>query len=423
MAEIRLIRGMGSIKKVRSCTHGPGGKPGPGTGRCSCKVEARWRDAAGEDQREVFDTYKAALNHLNDVYQKKRYATGKTDKPRGTIQLLEPYAKNWLDKMTELAPTSAKLYKSELDLHTYPYMGMLPVKKISEERLKEHIVMLQDRNVYPGTIRQLVTNVLRPIFNQAIKEGLITENPCDELKLPKVPKADRYVPTMEETHAIALAIKPRWRLAIYLMVGCGLRQGEMLAVDTTTRISPGRIYLRRQRLQKGGFGNLKHDHEEIGRGIPMDPFVEAEWDRHIEEFGIEEGGLLFPSKDGATTLSPSTFSYDLIKALKELGWEDKKIKVHNFRHAFASLSIAAGVELPEVARMLGHKDVKITYKLYYHFPRNWSVITRKISSFMSSSIPEGSGLPDVLDQDEKQEQIDAHLKALADLGVVLDLAA
>jgi integrase len=41
-------------------------------------------------------------------------------------------------------------------------------------------------------------------------------------------------------------------------------------------------------------------------------------------------------------------------------------RFHDLRHSAASLLIAAGVELVEVSKLLGHSDVRITGTLYTH---------------------------------------------------------
>jgi len=41
-------------------------------------------------------------------------------------------------------------------------------------------------------------------------------------------------------------------------------------------------------------------------------------------------------------------------------------RFHDLRHSAASLLIAAGVELVEVSKLLGHSDIRITGNLYTH---------------------------------------------------------
>ena len=44
-----------------------------------------------------------------------------------------------------------------------------------------------------------------------------------------------------------------------------------------------------------------------------------------------------------------------------------RLTAHSFRHTFASLLLAQKRPVPEVSRLLGHKNAQITYGTYAHF--------------------------------------------------------
>jgi integrase len=43
-----------------------------------------------------------------------------------------------------------------------------------------------------------------------------------------------------------------------------------------------------------------------------------------------------------------------------------KLTFHQLRHGAASLSLLAGVALPDLSRRLGHADVSVTTRIYAH---------------------------------------------------------
>jgi integrase len=48
----------------------------------------------------------------------------------------------------------------------------------------------------------------------------------------------------------------------------------------------------------------------------------------------------------------------------------KHIRIHDFRHTHASLLINEGINIMEVSRRLGHRDIKETLETYSHlYPR------------------------------------------------------
>lgn len=44
----------------------------------------------------------------------------------------------------------------------------------------------------------------------------------------------------------------------------------------------------------------------------------------------------------------------------------KKIRIHDFRHSHVSLLANAGINIQEIARRLGHSDIKMTWNTYAH---------------------------------------------------------
>lgn len=48
----------------------------------------------------------------------------------------------------------------------------------------------------------------------------------------------------------------------------------------------------------------------------------------------------------------------------------KTIRIHDFRHSHASLLANEGINIQEIARRLGHSDIKMTWNVYAHlYPR------------------------------------------------------
>ena len=45
----------------------------------------------------------------------------------------------------------------------------------------------------------------------------------------------------------------------------------------------------------------------------------------------------------------------------------RRIRLHDHRHAYATLRIAAGHNIADVSKQLGHHSIKITVDTYYHY--------------------------------------------------------
>ena len=78
----------------------------------------------------------------------------------------------------------------------------------------------------------------------------------------------------------------------------------------------------------------------------------ALWSEHFRVCGGEEC-----LRD--TTIEKANMRFSTAAGLKH-------ISVHEFRHSHATLLANAGINIQEVARRLGHSDVKETWQTYAH---------------------------------------------------------
>jgi integrase len=70
---------------------------------------------------------------------------------------------------------------------------------------------------------------------------------------------------------------------------------------------------------------------------------------------------VFPSATGTSAFQGIQKDWRAIR--QEAGIED--VRIHDLRHSFASFGIAAGLSLPVIGELLGHKDVSTTQR-YAH---------------------------------------------------------
>lgn len=444
MADVALKHGMGTLrttchpKKIHNVP-----QPYPDDAPAACKKgtckhdwEARWRE--GDSQpKKIFAEKAAGLAHLTGIYNKKlkgeeRILTPKPVPGQSRVVLLEPYALAWLSKKKGISEQTRDKYRIILGKHVFPHIGKTPISRIKEAHIVKLVEFLYSEDkktgktpVYPGTVKSLMKYLLKPIFALAIKEGLTKEQPItDEIDIRDNPDVDRYVPSSGEVHAIGQQIRRFFRAAIYLMAGCGLREAEALAV-TKDCIRGDRLFIKRQWRGKYGFKNLKYDRTKKGRWIPLDPIVLHELERHIEEYGVADGQPLFYSSgDRNKPFGAATLEDYLREACLVLGLADKKIRPHNLRHFFASCCVERGVELAEVSRMLGHKSVETTYKIYYQLPKNLDRIKLAINGFLSAEVPDNVillGAHQLAAEDNASEinELVARLKAISGMEVIL----
>ena len=197
-----------------------------------------------------------------------------------------------------------------------------------------------------------VLDLLRQILNHAIRCGHIATNPARNIKRNPRPRPTRFLSREEiqrlhralDRHAQRSVSKRQQADIIRLLLLTGCRKNEI-------------VRLRRQEVD-GDCLNLAD-----GKTGPRRVFLNARA-RAIVERRLQEGDgpWMFPS-----VRSPSRHQNDGLAlwytVRREAGIED--VRLHDLRHSVATHAVMAGVPLPVVARLLGHRHPSITLR-YAH---------------------------------------------------------
>jgi integrase len=147
-----------------------------------------------------------------------------------------------------------------------------------------------------------------------------------------------------------------WGCAFY----AGLRRGELRALLwRDVDLADGLIRVERSMSGHGETGEPK---SRAGRrGVPI---VAALRDLLVEhKLVTRDAGLVFGSS-AAQPFTPTAVRKRALTAWRLAGLEP--IGLHECRHTFASLLIAAGVNAKAITAYLGHASIQTTFDLYGH---------------------------------------------------------
>ncbi|MEH1056172.1 site-specific integrase [Micromonospora sp. CPCC 206171] len=292
------------------------------------------------------------------------------------------YADEWLAAATTDELTRDRI-EYELRLHVYPVFGHKPLTAIQPATIRDWARRLQESGLAASYRRVLFTDVSM-IFNAAVDDKKIVSNPF-AVKSIRRPKA---LPTKVVPWSVALLAafrentKPRYRVAVDLGAGCGLRQGEIFAVSPED-LDPGRPVLHVTRQIKLVRKTLIFAPPKGGkvREVPLPGSVAARLKRHTEDcppvavtlpWGTSTGEPrtveLYLSTPDGTPLSRSMFNHGIWKpAIRATGIaEDRRNGMHVLRHTYASVLLDAGESIKALAAYLGHSDPGFTLRIYTH---------------------------------------------------------
>lgn len=184
----------------------------------------RWYDTAGRQRTKSFKRKTHAKQFANRVEVEKQRGTY-VDPQLGKLPF-EPWASEWLESKVNLRASSWARDESYLRNHVLPEFGGVPLARIDKLHVQAWIRTLIDNGLHPATIYACY-RILRGILEAAVDARLISESPCRNITLPRVPKTEQRFLTAAEVERLADVIKPRFRVLVYCAAYLGCRWGEL----------------------------------------------------------------------------------------------------------------------------------------------------------------------------------------------------
>jgi integrase len=213
----------------------------------------------------------------------------------------------------------------------------------------------------PSTIRCTMLPV-RAVFRRAVSRGELAINPCDGLELAAARGRRDRIASPDEAESLIAAVSEQdraiWATAMY----AGLRRGELQALrDEDVDLAAGVI-----RVERGWDeveGEIEQKTAAGRRRVPIALALRDILTEHRIRSGRSGADLIF----GRTAQAP--FTAKALQDRADSAWRKaglKRITLHEGRHTFASLMIAAGVNAKALSTFMGHASISITLDRYGH---------------------------------------------------------
>ena len=233
----------------------------------------------------------------------------------------------------------------------------VPAERLTAEDINEYLVSLT------GTSRRSqarLLSALRSFYNWMVLEGMVKDNPCDRVDMPKL---GRYLPDVlseEEVFRIIDSVDvftwqgSRDKAILEVLYGCGIRVSEAVGLKVSG------LYFKEGFVRVIGKGNKE-------RLVPLNEMaaesLKSYLDRRPEPADSETDDVVFLNRFGKPLSRQSMFK--MIKTQALLADIRKEISPHTFRHSFATHLVEHGADLRVVQEMLGHESVTTT-EIYTH---------------------------------------------------------
>ncbi len=296
------------------------------------------------------------------------------DHSRGEVTFAEYVETVWVpSKQVETSTLAA--YRSNLDKHFIPVFGRRPMGKILPSEVQRWVTTATNGGLSAASVRKYHT-MLHSVFERALRDRVVTFNPCEHTELPKVIKKQNRTLTPDEYEAILAALPAQHRLMIETAINTGLRWGELIALkprhlnldtghltvqETIVEISLKNSPTGARMLTKP----YPKDNEPRTMALPDDLVTRlADW---INQRGRGPSDLLFATRDG-TPISRNTFRTRVWRPAVTASGVDFEVRVHDLRHAHASWLLSGGSDIRSVMDRMGHAQITTTQKYLHTLP-------------------------------------------------------
>lgn len=260
-------------------------------------------------------------------------------------------------------------YKGYMRNHLLPFFGEIPVSRITPNLLQKYINLKSEKYTTKTISEHL--NLLRPIFDAAVEDGILAFNPCNSPRLKMVGRKSTKIAAYTEEEFKELEnllpnLQGTSKLFLALSLYTGMRQGEMFALQWED-IDLEHVCIRVNKAVEWpskNKGEIKEPKTENGhRTIFIIPQLLVILS---EQYSTEGYVLTAPRQapgEPMTHQAVKRLNDRVNDAAKKYGCPVKFLS-HRARHTVATFMNNAGVDDVSITSTMGHSDVAFTKRQY-----------------------------------------------------------
>ena len=287
---------------------------------------------------------------------------------------------------TEWAPTFRDRYKPSARRSTDVYLrsqllpafGAYPLHRISSQDV--HRWFDRYSATAPGGANQAL-RLLRTILRHAVQRGRLESDPTRTVQPNPRPRRTRFlsrdeIRTLHQRLDASVAERPSCTpqadiIRLLLFTGC--RRSEI-------------VNLRRDEIH----GDTLHLRDS--KTGPKPVYLNAAAQRVLARQPRHASPYVFPSaRAPERPRSPELSLWYRVR--QRAGLQD--VRLHDLRHSFASQAVLQGIPIPVVARLLGHRNVSMTFRYAHVRDRDIETAAERIGTAIQTLLQPDSDRPEL----------------------------
>lgn len=315
----------------------------------------------------------------------------------------EVFAEEWFEEYAKpnLRNTT---YERMLQLRkrVYAAIGHMRMDKITPRQIQAFVNSLSKEGANERTGKPLAPKTIRhnlsfvsDVFAYAVKMGVVSDNPCAKVTLPKNEQTEKKIYTPEQVQKFLTLLNDeplKYRTFFNLMIYSGFRRGEMLGLEWKDVDFENNIISVRRTSNYTAKKGVYTDTTKTRKSQRTLKFPQEIMDM-LKEYKTEqdEQALKCGDKWVETDRLYTKWNGEPMQNGTPYFWLGEFCEkhdlpfygLHSFRHLFASLLVNQGVDIVTVSGALGHSTVSTTSNIYCHMLEESRA---KVSDAVSSAL-------------------------------------
>jgi integrase len=341
-------------------------------GRWVGVLDLGWIDGRRR-RRVVYGSTRAdVVGRLRELERRRRHGVNLA----ATTHTVGSWLDEWLNAFKAhdgTRPSTLARYRQVVETHLRPGLGRIRLDRLAPWDVQAFLTRCR-ASVSPGTVGKIHA-VLRAALADAERMDLVVRNVAKSVRVRAAQPREQRVLSIEEARRLLGAVRDDRLEGVFVLgLTLGLRRGEVLGLKWND-FDPVAGTLRVERAVQRTGGRLVVVEPKTPRSkrlLPVPGLTAAAIERQRARQARDrlragstwhDLGFMFATSLG-TPLEPRNVNRRFNELRTELGMAD--LRLHDLRHACATLLLASGVEPRTVMEILGHSTYRLTMDLYGH---------------------------------------------------------